>query len=74
MATEKHNDVKTEIVWSPVEDKHFGSNLKTSPVWKNCYREEEITEALVRKHNNWFAYHVKFDGLKPIQLTKVVQK
>ena len=62
----------TEVVVSPVKDDF--KNLKDSPVWKNCYHVEEITPEILNKHIKWYEYHIKFDGLKPFQLTKTVEK
>lgn len=61
----------TEIVMSPVKDENFKSNLNDSPVWKNCYHVEEITDEIRRKYPKWVEYHVKFSGLTPIQCIKM---
>ena len=60
----------TEKVISPVEDKKMNSDISNSPVWKNAYKPEEFTDEILRKYPAWFEYTVKFDGLKPIQMTK----
>lgn len=63
-----------EVVVSPVKDVDFKTNLGGSPVWKNCYHADEVTDDIRKKHAKWFEYHVKFDGLKPVQLTKTIEK
>ena len=47
-----------------------GKDLKNSPLWKGCYDESEITDDLKKSKNTWYIYHIKFDGLKPIMITK----
>ena len=63
-----------EVVVSPVEDKNINKNLNGSPIWKNCFHTDEITDEIRGKSPKWFEYHVKFDGLKPIQCTKMIQR
>ena len=58
----------TEIVWTPTENK--GKDLWNSPLWQGCYCETEMTDEIRQTKNKWFLYHIKFDGLKPIQITK----
>ncbi len=55
-------------VYSPVEDKEIRSNLNNSPIWKKAYHEDELPEAN-KKHAHMFEYSIKFDGLKPVQVT-----
>ena len=62
--------METIKVYSPVEDKGFAKNLNNSPIWANCFHEEELTEAEL-KYSNFWIYEVKFDGLKPIQVTNI---
>jgi hypothetical protein len=57
-------------VYSPVEDKEIRNNLNASPIWKQAYHEDEFENAK-RKHSNLYEYSIKFDGLKPIQLTNM---
>lgn len=56
-------------VYSSVDDSKIKSNLNDSPVWKKAYTEEEYLEN-PRRFPIWFKYTFKFDGLKPIMLTK----
>lgn len=59
-----------EVIYSPVRDDKMNSHIKESDVWKQAYHLEEITEEIRAKHPRWFKYTIKFDGLKPIQVTK----
>jgi hypothetical protein len=61
-------EAKVETIWSP--NKHIGKDLKNSPLWKGCYSVEEMTPELKQTKNRWYIYHIKFDGLKPIMITK----
>jgi hypothetical protein len=58
-----------EIVLSPVKDSDMSKNLGASPVWKSAYHVDEVTDEVRKKFPHWFEYHLKFEGLKPIQLT-----
>lgn len=60
----------SEKVISPVKDEKMNSHLKTSEVWKKAYKPEELTEKIRAMHPAWYEYTVKFDGVKPIQMTK----
>ena len=62
-----------EEVWSPIKDDKFKTNLENSEVWKNAYKPEEVTYDVRGKYPKWYAYFIKFNGLKPIQLTKFKQ-
>ena len=58
-----------EIIFSPVKDVDLAKNINNSPIWKNAYKPEEMTDEL-RMSQKWYEYHVKFDGLRPVQVTK----
>jgi len=60
-----------EIVLSPVEDEKINANLQKSEIWKNAYKPEEVTDEVKAKYPRWFKYHIKFNGLKPVQVTKI---
>jgi len=60
----------TEKVLSPVEDKKINGDIINSPIWKKAYKPEEVTDEVLRTYPAWFEYTIKFDGLKPIQMTK----
>lgn len=66
--------MKTEKVYSPVF--HPGitngqENLVTSPIWKDCYKEEELTQELIDKKRGMHCYYIKFDGTTPVQVNKI---
>lgn len=60
-------DVK---VYSPVEDKAIRENLNDSPIWKKAYHEEDLSRILAA-HPAVFEYSIKFNGLKPVQVTNI---
>jgi hypothetical protein len=62
--------MKNEIVLSPVLDKDLNKNLNNSPVWKKAYKPEEFTDELRLSKSKWYEYTVRFDGLKPVMVTK----
>lgn len=58
-----------EKVYSPIVMK--GNDIKTAPFWKDCYHEDEVDIKKIKSGDKqWYVYHVKFNGLDPIQLTK----
>ena len=71
--TLKNNNNKTsmitETVWSPIKDS-TRKDMVNSPIWKNCFKEEEMTPDIKVNSQVWYVYQVKFDGLTPIQCTK----
>lgn len=58
-------------VYSPVEDKEIRNNLNDSPIWKQAYHADELSEDVRKKHRDMFEYTIKFDGLRPVQVTNV---
>jgi hypothetical protein len=64
----KTSEVVKEVVWTPT--KHVGKDLKNSPLWDGCFREDEMTPDIQRSNKKWYVYTIKFDGLVPIQITK----
>ena len=61
--------MKTEKIYSQVELK--GKDVITQPFWDKCFHEEDVTpEMRESSGKQWYCYHVKFDGLTPIQITK----
>jgi len=62
--------METIKVYSPVEDREIQKNLADSPIWKTAYHKEELEEAKT-KHNQMFEYTIKFEDIKPIQVTKI---
>jgi hypothetical protein len=58
-----------EIVLTTVE--HKGKDIVNSEIWKGeRYHKEDVTKEMLGNGKQWYEYHIKFDGLKPIQLTK----
>jgi len=62
--------METVIVYSAVEDKKIKTDINNSPIWKKAYTEEEYLDN-TRRYPVWFKYTFKFDGTKPVQLTKM---
>ena len=60
-----------ELVISPIKDEKINSHINTSEIWKKAYKVEEITKEVRGMHPHWYAYTVRFDGLKPIMMTKM---
>jgi len=63
--------MKDEKVYSTINDKNIKENLSNSPIWKNCLHSDDLTENVRRNTPNLIEYTIKFDGLKPVQVTKV---
>lgn len=61
----------TEKVYSTVLDEKIHEHLNDSPIWEkgNCFHETEIADV----KQPLYCYHIKFDGLKPIQVTKLTK-
>jgi len=58
--------MKLEKVYSPIHDLNIQENLQDSPIWKDCYKiEEDFPNKPI------WEYSIKFDGLKPIQVTNI---
>jgi hypothetical protein len=60
-----------EKVYSPVNDTDIRKHLNESEIWKTAFKMEELTKEVLNKYPNMMEYSVKFDGLKPVQLTGV---
>jgi hemerythrin len=60
--------MKTETVLSTIENS--GKDVANAPFWKECYAKEEVSKEMLSNGKQWYEYHVKFDDLKPIQITK----
>ncbi len=61
----------TENVFSPIKDNGIEKNVINSTIWKNCYKEEELTDEIKEGNLSMYRYTIKFDGLKPVQVTNV---
>ena len=51
---------------------HKGKDIVNSVIWKEGerYHKEDVTAEMLGNEKQWYEYHIKFDGLTPIQLTK----
>lgn len=56
-----------EIVLSKVDIKK--NDLENKEFWKNAFHEDEVSYE-EKSSGKWFKYEIRFDGLKPIQITK----
>lgn len=63
--------MKTIDIISPVLDSKIQEHINESPIWHNAYHEEEVTNEIYHKYKSWYIYSIKFNGLIPIQCTKV---
>lgn len=62
--------METVKVYSPIEDKDIQKNLNDSPVWKKAIHADEL-EDVEKNYERIFEYDIKFDGTKPVQVTKI---
>ena len=62
--------METVKVISPVDDKGIRNDLNGSPIWKTAYHANELKIA-EKKHSELYEYSVKFDGLRPVQVTDI---
>ena len=62
--------METVILYSPIEDKNIQKSLNDSPIWKHAIHEDELLDN-INKGKTLFQYKIKFDGLKPVQVTSV---
>ena len=61
--------MKKEIVYSTIH--YTGKDAENADFWKECYHPDDITPDLLTNGKRWFKYTVQFQGLKPIQITKL---
>ena len=59
-----------ETVISPIRDEKFNSHPKDSEIWTKAFKAEELNEKVRGMYPAWYEYTIRFDGLKPIQMTK----
>ena len=60
-----------EKVISPILDEKINSHLNDSEIWKKAYKPEEVTDKIRGMHPAWYEYTIRFDGLRPIMMTKM---
>lgn len=58
-----------EKVYSPIHDEKIRQNINESPIWDECYHEDEIKDI----DKPLYCYSMKFEGLTPIQVTKITK-
>jgi len=63
--------LKEHKVFSTVRDKNIKSDIANSKIWQECYTEEEVMNDDNLKKKTFWVYTIKFNGTKPVQLTKV---
>jgi hypothetical protein len=59
----------TENVYSPIFDSNIKKDVVNSPIWGNCYKEEEVTNVL--KSAGLWRYTIKFNNTTPVQVTNI---
>ena len=59
-------------VYSTIEDKNIKKNLNNSPIWKKAIHADDLGN-VVDKYDIIWEYEIIFDGLKPIQVTKITK-
>ena len=57
-------------IYSPINDEKIKRDINGSPIWKNSYHADELSVAQ-EKHEVLYEYKMKFEGVKPIQVTSV---
>lgn len=58
--------MKIEKIYSPIFDKNIYKDIANSPIWNKIFKEDELVGKL-----GITEYTIKFDGLSPIQVTKI---
>lgn len=56
----------TEKVYSPIFDKNIRKDIANSPIWNKAFKVDEIVSNI-----GITEYTIKFDGLKPVQVTNL---
>lgn len=57
----------TEQVYSNIWDENISDHLDISPIWKECFKDEDKPE------NVKYRYTIKFEGVLPVQVTKITK-
>jgi hypothetical protein len=63
--SKSQTSMTVEKVYSPVQDSNLKDRLLTSPIWENCFKENEE-----KPKGKLYCYTIRFEGLKPVQLNK----
>ena len=65
--------METIKIYSPIEDTEIRKskeNLQNSPMWKKAYSEEDLPR-IRTKYPAIYEYRIKFEGSKPVMISKV---
>jgi len=62
--------LKDVTVYSPIEDKKIKSDISGSPMWKKSIHPDDLASEQ-KPGVPLFEYSMKFDGTKPVQVTRV---
>lgn len=60
--------LNTEKVYSPVKDDNIKKDILSSKMWEKCEHPADIKNIDI---SGWWEYTIKFDGLEPVQCTKI---
>jgi len=60
-----------EKVYSLIHDADISKHLDKSLIWGNCFKQEDLTVEVLGKNPGMYEYTVKFNGVKPVQVTKI---
>jgi len=60
-----------EKVYSTVHDADIAKHLNESLIWGICFKQEDLTKEILDNNPGMYEYTIKFDGLKPAQVTKI---
>lgn len=54
-----------EQVYSNIWDENIKKDVNNSPIWQECFKNED------KPRDVKYKYTIKFDGLVPVQVTKI---
>jgi len=60
-----------EKVYSPIFDKDIKKDINNSPIWKDCYHQDDIPNEYRDINKTLYCYTIKFDGVTPIQVNNI---
>lgn len=58
--------LKAENVYSQIYDPNIRKDIKNSIIWRKCYHEDDE-----KPKGFLYRYVIKFDGLKPVQVSSI---
>lgn len=71
MAKKTESTLIEEKVYSPIHDADIAKHLNESDIWGTCFKAEELSREVLDKNPGMYEYTIKFDGCKPVQVTKI---